>query len=166
MLFQLFAANALTCWFYADNGASFVLGEDINNKQELVDTSIEALNKAISIIRSGVKISEVGRVIEKTAKDKGYKVIKNLGGHGVGRGLHEEPECILNYYDRFENSRFKKNSVVAIETFITTSSTFVDTASDGWTLVGNKDGFCVQHEHTILITADKPVILTSKNDIQ
>jgi len=151
--------------FYADNGASFVLGEDINNKQELVDTSIEALNKAISIIRSGVKISEVGRVIEKTAKAKGYKVIKNLGGHGVGRSLHEEPECILNYYDRFERGRFKKNSVVAIETFITTNSTFVDTASDGWTLVGNKGGFCVQHEHTILVTSDKSVILTVKNGI-
>lgn len=151
--------------FYSDNGASFVLGEDINKKQALVDASIEALHKAISTIRSGIKISEVGRTIERTAKDKGYKVIKNLGGHGVGKGLHEEPDCILNYYDRYDCRRFKKNSVVAIETFLTTDSTFVNTAADGWTFVGNKGGHCVQHEHTILVTSDKPIILTAKNGI-
>lgn len=151
--------------FYADNGASFVLGEDINRMQALVDTSIEALHKAISMIRGGVKISEAGRIIEGTAKGKGYKVIRNLGGHGVGRGLHEEPECILNYYDRYDRRRFKTNSVVAIETFLTTGSTYVHAAADGWTFVGNKNGFCVQHEHTILVTAGKPVILTAKNGI-
>ncbi len=151
--------------FYADNGASFVLGEDINRKQALVDTSVEALQKAISIIKGGIKIAEVGRIIEKTAKDKGYKVIKNLGGHGVGRGLHEAPDCILNYYDRYDRRRFKKNSIVAIETFISTGSTLVHTATDGWTFVGNKGGFCAQHEHTILVTSDKPIILTAKNCI-
>lgn len=151
--------------FYGDNGASFVLGEDINKNQKLVDTSIEALHRAISVIKGGVKISEVGRIIEKTAKDRGYTVIKNLGGHGVGRGLHEEPDCILNYYDRYDHRRFRKNSVVAIETFITANSTFVNTMKDGWTLVGNKGGFCVQHEHTILVTSDKPIILTAKNGI-
>lgn len=151
--------------FYGDNGGSFVLGEDINKKQKLVDTSIEALHNAISIIKGGVKISEIGRIIERTAKDKGYKVIKNLGGHGIGRGLHEEPDCILNYYDRYEHRRFQKNSVVAIETFITTDSTSVNTMKDGWTLVGNKGDFCVQHEHTVLVTSCKPIILTTKNGI-
>ncbi len=151
--------------FYSDNGASFILGEDITKNQALVNTSIEALQKAISIIKGGIKISEVGRVIERTAKDNGYKVIKNLGGHGVGRSLHEEPDCILNYYDRYDNRRFKKNSIVAIETFLTTSSTIVYTDTNGWTYLGNKGGFCVQHEHTILVTADKPIILTAKNGI-
>ena len=151
--------------FYGDNGASFVLGEDINQNQKLIDASIEALHNAISAIRGGVRISEIGRIIEKTAKDRGYKVIKNLGGHGIGRGLHEEPDYILNYYDRYERRRFKKNSVVAIETFISTDSTLVDTAKDSWTLVGNKEGFCVQHEHTVLVTSDKPIILTAKNGI-
>lgn len=151
--------------FYSDNGASFVLGEDLNKKQALVDTSIEALNKAITTIRSGIKISEVGRIIERIAKGKGYKVIKNLGGHGVGKYLHEEPDCILNYCDRYDRRRFRKNSVVAIETFLATDSTLVDTATDGWTLLGNKGGFCVQHEHTVLVTSDKPVILTAKNGI-
>ena len=151
--------------FYSDNGASFILGRDINGLQKLVDTSIHALHEAISQIKGGVEISEVGRIIEKIARSNGYKVIKNLGGHGIGRGLHEEPDCILNYYDRYERRRFKKNMVVAIETFLTTDSTLVNTEPDGWTLTGNRGGYCVQHEHTIIVTSDKPVILTERNNV-
>ena len=151
--------------FYSDNGASFILGRDINGLQKLVDTSILALHEAISHIKGGVEISEVGRIIEKIARSNGYKVIKNLGGHGIGRGLHEEPDCILNYYDRYERRRFKKNMVVAIETFLTTDSTLVNTEPDGWTLTGNRGGYCVQHEHTIIVTSDKPIILTERNNV-
>lgn len=151
--------------FYGDNGASFILGDDIRNNGKLVEASVEALYKAISVIKGGVRISEVGRVIEKTAKGKCYNVIRNLGGHGVGRGLHEEPDYILNYYDRYDRRRFKTNSVVAIETFLASSSTSVNTLGNGWTLVGNRGGFCVQHEHTVLVTSGKPVILTAMNGI-
>lgn len=151
--------------YFSDNGYSFVLEEDINCNQRLVDVSIEALNKAISIIKGGVKVSEVGRIIEKTARENGYQVIRNLGGHGVGKKLHESPDCILNYYDRRDNRLFKMNSVVAIETFISTHSTVVDTCKNGWTLVGNKGGYCAQHEHTILVTDDKPIILTGANHV-
>lgn len=149
--------------YYSDNGASLVVGEDINKNQKLVDTSIEALHNAISIIKSGIKISEVGRIIESTAKSKGYKVIRNLGGHGVGKSLHENPDFVLNYYDRYDRRIFKKNSVVAIETFLTTNSSLVNTTRDGWTLVADKNGFCAQHEHTILVTDNEPIILTAKN---
>lgn len=151
--------------YFADNGASIVIGEDIHANQKLVNTSIEALYKAISIIKGGVKINEVGRMIEKVAKSNGFKVIHNLGGHGIGKSLHEEPDCILNYYDRYENRRFRKGSVVAIETFISTNSTSIYTAKDGWTFLANHGGYCAQHEHTILVTEDKPIILTANNGI-
>lgn len=151
--------------YFADNGSSFILGKDLNNNQKLVDTSIEALYKAISIIKGGVKISEVGKIIEATAKKNGFKVIKNLGGHGIGKSLHEEPDCILNYYDKHENRRFRKNSLVAIETFISTNSSFTYTGKDGWTYFANNGGFCAQHEHTILVTENDPLILTSENAI-
>jgi methionyl aminopeptidase len=92
-------------------------------------------------------------------------VIRNLAGHGVGRSLHEAPEEILNCYNRFNRERFKKNSVVAVETFIATKSTYAKTQKDGWTLVGNKGGFVAQHEHTIIVTDGEPVILTESNEI-
>lgn len=151
--------------FWADNGGSFVLGKDINNHQALVDASKEILYKAIYSIKGGTKIADVGHIMETEAKKHGYKVIKNLAGHGVGRNLHEEPENILNYKVRSNKERFKKNTTVAIETFISTKSTQAVTLNDGWTLVGNKGGYITQHEHTILVTDKQPIILTKSNGI-
>ena len=151
--------------FWSDNGGSFVLGKDINQHQKLIDASKQILQKAIYNIRGGVRISDIGHLIETEAKKRGFKVIKNLTGHGIGRSLHEEPTEIANYRDRFNLVRFKKNSVVAIETFITTTSTYTETLQDGWTMVGNKGGFMAQHEHTIVVTDSKPIILTEKNEI-
>lgn len=146
--------------FWSDNGCSFVLGNDVHQHQKLVVASQEILRKAISNIRGGVLIADIGHLIESQAKERGYKVIKNLGGHGIGRALHESPHDLLNYRVRLDRRRFKKNDVVAIETFISTSSTSVETSQDGWTLVGNRGGFMAQHEHTIVITNGEPIILT------
>ena len=151
--------------FWSDNGGSFVLGKDIHQHQPLVDASKQILQKAIQNIKGGVKIAEIGYIIETEAKKSGFKVIKNLAGHGVGRSLHEKPENILNYRVKSNQERFKKNTTVAIETFISTHSTIAVGLNDGWTLVGNKGGYVTQHEHTILIIDDAPVILTAANEI-
>ncbi|KLT65759.1 type I methionyl aminopeptidase [Pedobacter sp. BMA] len=151
--------------FWSDNGGSFILGNDIYGHQKLVTSSKEILKKAIDNIKGGVRIAEIGRLIETEARKKGFKVIKNLTGHGVGRGLHEEPHEIANFYDRYNHERFKKSTTVAIETFISTASTIAETENDGWTLTGDKGGFVAQHEHTILITAGKPIVLTAANNI-
>jgi methionyl aminopeptidase len=141
------------------------LGKDINQHKKLIEASKQILYKAIHSIKGGVRIADIGGLIETEAKKKGYKVIKNLTGHGIGRSLHEEPVEIANFKDKFNLTRFKKNAVVAIETFISTTSTYAETLQDGWTLVGNKGGFMAQHEHTIVVTDDKPIILTEMNEI-
>lgn len=151
--------------FWANNGGSFVLGKDIHNHQPLVDASRDILHKAIHSIKGGVKISDIGYLIETEAKKSGFKVIKNLAGHGVGRSLHEAPEDILNYRVKTNRERFRKNTTVAVETFISTQSTVAVQLNDGWTLVGNRGGYVTQHEHTILITEGEPVILTQSNGI-
>ena len=151
--------------FWSDNGGSFVLGEDIHQHQKLIEVSRQILHKAIYNIKGGVRISDIGFLMETEAKKRGYKVIKNLTGHGIGRSLHEAPSEIANYCDRQNLTRFKKNSVVAIETFISTTSTYAETLEDGWTMAGNKGGFMAQHEHTIVVTDGMPMILTAMNDI-
>ncbi|ADQ78882.1 methionine aminopeptidase, type I [Paludibacter propionicigenes WB4] len=151
--------------FFSDNGGSFVLGDDKYRYQQLVDASKDILHKAIYNIKGGVRISDIGFIIETEAKKRGYKVIKNLTGHGVGRKLHEAPDEIPNFKDKWNTARFRKNSVVAIETFISTTSTYAQTLGDGWTMVGNKGGIMAQHEHTILVTDGKPIILTEMNEI-
>ncbi|MBX2906520.1 MAG: type I methionyl aminopeptidase [Taibaiella sp.] len=151
--------------FWSDNGSSIVLGQDVNGHQKLVDASKEILHKAIRNIKGGVRISEIGHLIEAEAKKHGYRVIKNLTGHGVGRSLHEEPANIACYKDPFSRGRFRKNSVVAIETFISTTSSYAQTLKDGWTMVGNRGGYMPQHEHTIVVTDGMPMILTEANGV-
>ncbi len=151
--------------FWSDNGGSFVLGKDIQKLQPLVNASKAILSHAIQNISGGIKISEIGKLIEKEAAKKGFRVIRNLVGHGVGRSLHEEPTEIPCYYDRTIRTRFKKNSVVAIETFISTGAGYAKDSGDGWTFITGDRSFVAQHEHTILITEDRAVILTEKNGI-
>lgn len=151
--------------FWSDNGGSFVLGEDIHHHAPLVNASRNILYKAISRIKGGVKIAEIGGLIETEARKHGFKVIKNLVGHGVGRSLHEEPHEIPCYNDRYNHARFRKNSVVAIETFISTKATLALEKGDGWTYVTGDGSYVAQHEHTILITDSSPVILTRSNGI-
>lgn len=151
--------------YWSDNGGSFVLGEDKHGHGALVQASKDILQKAIYSVKGGVRIADMGTLIEREARKRGLGVIRNLAGHGIGRSLHEAPDNILNYGDRANRDRFKKNSVVAIETFISTRSSIAVEQNDGWTLVGNKGGFTAQHEHTIIITDGEPIILTAANEI-
>ncbi|MFZ4861148.1 type I methionyl aminopeptidase [Sphingobacterium sp. Mn56C] len=151
--------------YWSDNGCSMVVGEDLHQQQNLVNCSRNILKNAISRIRTGVRINEIGDFIDKEARKNGYKVIKNLAGHGVGRALHEQPDNLLNYKDRQDTRRFRKGAVIALETFINTHSSYAITLPDGFTMLGNNGGFAVQHEHTVLVTDGLPLILTEKNDI-
>jgi methionyl aminopeptidase len=151
--------------FWSDNGGSFVLGNYINRHQPLIDASIELLHSAIARIQGGVKIADIGKWVETGANKRGYRVVRNLVGHGVGRSLHEDPKEIPCYYDRYITGRFKKNSVVAIETFISTGAAYAKDSGDGWTFITGDKSFVAQHEHTIVITDAEPVILTRMNGI-
>lgn len=146
--------------FWSDNGGSIILGQDIHGHSLLLQTSQEILDKAIAQIKGGTNISDIGNFIEHQANKRGFFVIKNLSGHGLGRSLHEEPFDILNYREPSDKRRFRKGMVVAVETFINTASTLAVEQADGWTMLGNKGGFAVQHEHTIVVTEHAPLILT------
>ncbi len=151
--------------YFGDNGGSFVLGHDHRNLQPLVEASQRSLRKALAQVRGGVKIADIGRIIEGEAKKSGYRVIRNLVGHGIGRSLHEAPHEIPCYYDRYNTARFRKNAVVAIETFVSTKALYATEKGDGWTYVTADGSFVAQHEHTIVVTDAQPLILTAANGI-
>ena len=118
------------------------------------------------MIKSKVRIADVGGLIEREAKKRGFRVIKNLCGHGVGRKLHEEPSEIPNFKDLGNTQRFQKNTVIALETFISTGAEEVRKHSDDWTFIpADGKSFVAQHEHTLIVTDDEPVILTKANGI-
>lgn len=151
--------------FWSDNRGSVALGTDISKHQKLIEASKQILYKAIHNIKGGISISDIGYLIATEVKKRGFKAIKNLTGHGIGRSLHEGPSEIANFRDKYNHTRFEKNSVVAIETFISTTSTYAETLKDDWTIIGNKGGFMAQHEQTIIVTDGKPIVLTEMNEI-
>ncbi len=151
--------------FYGDNGCSFILGEDIQGLQPLVDASKEILKIAIENIKSNGRVYRLGGLIEKEAKKRNYTTIRNITGHGIGRKLHEAPSEIPCYKDLMNRSRFKKDMVVAVETFISTKAKYVYQADDDWTLMTEDQSFVTQHEHTLIVTDGYPEILTLENGI-
>lgn len=151
--------------FWSDNGGSFVLGNDTQGHGALVEASKAILHKAIAAVKPGMRIAELGRLIQGEAAKRGYKVIRNLVGHGIGRSLHEAPKEIPCYYDPFNTGRFKKNSVVAIETFISTGATQAQEKGDGWTFITKDGSYVAQHEHTLVISEGGALVLTTSNGI-
>ncbi|MEO1266616.1 MAG: M24 family metallopeptidase, partial [Myxococcota bacterium] len=103
----------------------------------------------------------VGRAVERVAKAAGFGVIENLGSHGVGRALHEEPEAIPTHHDRHERRHFHRGMVITLEPFLTTGHPLVFGALDGWTLLNVPGSATVQYEHTLIVTGRRPIITTA-----
>lgn len=146
--------------YFADTGGSFVLGQSSDIQKKVMKATREALNAAISAATAGAPINLIGKAIEKVARKHNLKIIENLGSHGVGRALHEEPAFIAPYYDKNDRRILKEGQVITIEPFLSTKTTWVDEANDGWTLMTDKGNVAAQYEHTMIITKHKPIILT------
>lgn len=146
--------------FYADTGGSFIVPPIDPKKQHVCDATKRALKAAIASASAGKKLNSIGKAVELEARKSGLTIIENLGSHGVGRGLHEEPKFIPGYYDPDDNRVLKENTVITIEPFLSTGAHEVEDAGDGWTLITDKKFISAQYEHTMLITKSTPQILT------
>jgi methionyl aminopeptidase len=144
--------------YIADSGHSFQMPPYDLSLTRLCQHTHNTMMKVISSLKHGVKLNEIGRIIEEEAEKGGYKVIRNLCSHGVGRAIHEKPE-ILPVYNKHDHRILKEGLVITIEPFLSTGAEYVIEQPDGWTL-SIPDGFVAQHEHTIIITKDRPIILT------
>ncbi|HET7331900.1 type I methionyl aminopeptidase [Dyella sp.] len=142
--------------YFADNGGTIVVPPSTPQKTRLCHAARAALNEAMKVARAGQRIS----AIERTAKTYGFRVIENLGSHGVGRSLHEEPEHIPGYFDPSDPRILHEGMVITIEPFLSTKSRIVDEAADGWTLEGVKGNLSAQYEHTMIITPGAPIVVT------
>ncbi|ABC30250.1 methionine aminopeptidase, type I [Hahella chejuensis KCTC 2396] len=146
--------------YFADTGGTFIVPPSTPQKDRLLHATKLALRNAAAKARAGENLNVIGKEIQKVAKDKGFKIIRNLCSHGVGRSLHEEPKEILGYYDPREERRLHKGLVITIEPFLSTKSKHVTEASDGWTLVGAAGNLSAQFEHTMVITNGQPILVT------
>ena len=145
--------------YVADTGHSFQLPPYKQSLLRLCDDTFAVMMKVIASLKDGVRMNEVGRIIEAEAKQGGYKVIKALCSHGVGKAVHEWPQ-IPPIYNRQDQRLLKEGLVITIEPFLSTGAEHVVQQQDGWTLCTPDGSFTAQHEHTVIITKGKPIILT------
>ena len=111
--------------------------------------------------RDGQLLSNIGKAIQKVAKEKGFKIVKNLCSHGVGRALHEDPKEIRGYFEPRDQRRLHEGLVITIEPFLATKANSALDGEDGWTLLGPKGNLSAQYEHTMIITKGKPILVTA-----
>lgn len=147
--------------YYGDAGVSFQLPPYNEKLVHLCRSTEETMMSVINHLRAGMKVNEIGRVMESEAHKRGYKVVRNLCSHGIGKSLHEKPYEILPFYNPRVTTVLKEGQVITIEPFLSTGADFVEQQSDGWTLSVADNSRVAQYEHTIVVTKGKPIILTS-----
>jgi methionyl aminopeptidase len=147
--------------YYADTGASMWISKRSPEIHKLLEATKATLNKAVSVARAGRRLNDIGRTVQQEARKRGYNVIYELTGHGIGHGLHEEPGEIWNFYNPRDHRILKDGVVLAIEPFLTTGQGRIREERDGWSLRTSDNAIAAQFEHTIIVTKQEPIILTA-----
>ena len=145
--------------YHGDNAATFGAGDISPEAQALMDATRESLQEGIRAAKAGNRIGDIGAAVQRYVEVRGYSVVRQFVGHGVGTNLHEDPS-VPNFGTLGRGPRLLPGMTIAIEPMINQGTCDVRTLKDGWTVV-TKDGKLSAHfEHTVAITADGPVILT------
>lgn len=146
--------------YYADAGQSFQVPPHDPEILRLCEYTEQTMMNVIRKLKHGVRLNEIGRLIQQEAALGGYSVVRNLCSHGIGRSLHEYPKEIEPVYNKHDKRQLKEGLVITVEPFLSTGPDYVVGMPDGWTLVLPERGFVAQYEHTIIITKDEPIIIT------
>lgn len=145
--------------YFGDTGASFGVGRIAPRRRALLQATKAALADALAEVRAGRPIAVIGRAVERRARKAGFKVLRDLCGHGVGRAIHEKPD-VPNVVDPTSRDMLTDGLVIAIEPFLTTGATRVVEDEDGWTLRTRDGSIGAQFEHTVIVTRNGPLVMT------
>lgn len=145
--------------YHGDNAATFACGDVSPEAKRLMDTTCESLYEGIRAACAGGRIGDIGHAVQSYVEARGYSVVRQFVGHGVGTHLHEAPE-VPNFGIPGRGIRLMPGMTIAIEPMVNAGGYDVKVQPDGWTVL-TKDGSLSAHfEHTIVITADGPKIMT------
>ena len=146
--------------FMADAAETVAVGAVSREAERLMSCARHAFEKAMLVARAGFRVSDIGRAVEKEVRREGFSVIRELGGHGIGRTIHEEPR-IPNYADPEARQVLTEGLVITVEPIIAAGSGRAVLAKDGWTMKTADRRPSAHYEHTIVIRKGAPLVLTS-----
>lgn len=145
--------------YHGDNAATFACGKISDEAQRLIDTTRESLYEGIKAAKFGNRVGDIGYAVQQYVEARGYSVVREFVGHGVGASLHEAPE-VPNYGTAGRGVRLVPGMTIAIEPMINLGQPQIYVEPDGWTVKTTDGKLSAHFEHTIAITADGPVIMT------
>ena len=146
--------------YMADAAVTVALPGAPEQAKRLADCARAAFAKAMEVARAGNRVNDIGRAVDDEVRRRGFRVLRDLNGHGIGRTIHEEPS-IPNYYDPRLNQTLTEGLVITVEPIVAERSGRTTDTGDGWTIRTADGGFAAHHEHTLVITRDKPILLTA-----
>ncbi len=144
-----------------DAARTFVVGSTTPEVQKLIDVTRESFFSGLPFAKVGYRLYDISARIQTHIERKGYKVVTQYVGHGVGRDLHEDPS-IPNYGKPGTGIRLREGMTLAIEPMVTQKSPDVRVLEDGWTVVSLDGMYCAHYENTVLVTENGPELLTLK----
>jgi methionyl aminopeptidase len=148
--------------YYADCAVTLPIGAVAPAVQKLLDVTRESLEQAIEECRPDRRLSDVSHAVQRHVEAHGFGVVRAFVGHGIGRALHEEPQ-IPNFGEPGRGPRLRPGMVLAVEPMVTMGSWEVRVLDDGWTAVTQDGSLAAHFEHTIAVTEEGPVVLTTLN---
>jgi len=146
--------------YHGDNAATFAVGKISPAAQRLMDTTREALYEGLKKAVAGGRIGDIGHAIESYCVSRGYGIVREYTGHGIGRSLHEDPS-VPNYGSPGKGTRLLQGMTLAIEPMINEGTGRIKLLGDGWTVVTADGKLSAHFEHTIAITDGECLILTT-----
>jgi len=145
--------------FHGDTSKTIHVGSPRPKSSRLVETCREALQKAIEVVRPGAHFGDIGATIQTFTEGRGYSVVREFCGHGIGRSFHEDPQVL--HFGRFgEGAELKKGMVFTIEPMINEGKYDLEILSDKWTAVTKDGSRSAQFEHTVAVWDDGCKVLT------
>ena len=146
--------------YFADAGETVAVPPVKPETEHLINCAREALAHAIEAAQEGSRINSIGRAVQTHAEQCGYNVIRDLSGHGVGKSIHEKPS-VPNYFTHRAKDHLTDGLVITLEPFLTPGTGRIYTSDDGWTIKTVDGKGFAQFEHTVIITKDKPILVTA-----
>ena len=148
--------------WHGDTSRMFKLGEISIKAEKLINTTYEAMMKAIDVVKDGTYLGDIGSAIQTHVEAEGFSVVQDFCGHGIGERFHKEPN-VLHYGEKGTGEKVKTGMIFTIEPMINLGSYETKILNDGWTAVTKDKSLSAQFEHTIGVTKDGCVVFTQSN---
>lgn len=150
--------------WHADSAWTFPVGTITPQAQKLLNVTRESLFQGIAKAKANNRLGDIGATIQRYVEGHRFGVVRDLVGHGIGQNLHEEPHAVANFGKPGTGEKLRAGMTICIEPMINEGTWKVRTLADGWTIVTADGRLSAHFEHTVAITSDGPVLLTTEDE--